>query len=133
VTRAATVMVLGIVLLVSGCGVAGPFRGDPVREEWESHGGVADCGSTVVRQGEPLQPSREVRRCFRRALEQGRSVRLSLTYPTTEGDPIRDHLLLTEDGTVRLYEDTTDDAFGSDEWSLLECFEPEWQPDVRCG
>lgn len=121
-------------LAATGCGVpdVGPFGGDPVREEWESHQDVRDCGSTEVRQGDDLRPSPDARRCFRRALVDGRSVRLSLTYPTTEGDPIRSHYLLTEAGEVRLYEDATDDAFGSGEWMILECYEPGWLPEVTC-
>ena len=122
-------------LLAAGCGVpdVGRFGGDPVREEWESHSGVADCGSTQVRQGKELAPSAASRSCFERARARGDEARLSLTYPTTEGDPIHDHFLLAGDGRVRLYEDATEDAFGSDEWMLVECFEPDWLPDARCG
>jgi hypothetical protein len=123
-----------VLVVATGCGpsAGGPFGGDPVREAWESHAGVPDCGSTEGRQGEEPAPSPASLACFDRALARGEEARLSLTYPTTEGDPIRSHFVLTDEGDVRLYEDATDDAFGSGEWTLLECFEPAWLPGVEC-
>ena len=57
-------------------------------------------------------------------VEAGESAEIAVTYPTTEGDPIRSWFRLTGD-EMELYEDATADSFGSGEWMFHTCAPPE--------
>lgn len=70
---------------------------------------------------------------MRRALANGDRARLSVTLPTEEGDPIRDHFSLGGDGRIPLYEDGTDDTFGTGDWATIDCYEADWLPEATCG
>jgi hypothetical protein len=118
-------LLAAVSLLLVGCD-------DAVADEWESQADVRDCGTTTVDQGDPIRPSNNVVSCFKQALTAGASARVTLTYPTIEGDPVHDHYLLHGDGTVTLYEDPTEDPNGADEWATTECFEPDWLPTATC-
>jgi len=98
---------------------------DPVREQWEDRVTLPSCGSVVLSQGEVLESDAMAElACLRRGLESGSGAELKVQYPTVEGDPIRAYYRVTPAGTTELYEDSTEDAWGSREWSFSECDAP---------
>jgi hypothetical protein len=118
-----------LIVLVTGCS----FLGDPVESQWNDREVFPSCGSVELNQGEQVlePPAREID-CLRDALRAEQGAELSVTYPTVEGDPIRTHYRLTPFGTLQVYEDSTDDAFGDQKWSFTKCATPEWFSEVDC-
>lgn len=107
-----------LALLTSGCG-------DEVQAQFGDRTELPSCGSLDV---DPVQrwraAGREAWDCFARALESGEPAEIAVTYPTDEGDPIRAWFRLTGD-EMEIYEDATDDPFGSGEWMFSTCAPPE--------
>ena len=83
-------------------------------------------------QGEQLAVSAAQADCLREALAKGKGAELLISYPTVEGDEIRDHFRLTPDGELELYSDTTDDAYSDQKWEFTACIEPDWLPEIAC-
>ncbi|MFB7356184.1 hypothetical protein [Streptomyces gardneri] len=116
-------------LLVAGCGTLN----DPVKERWESRTEFSRCGEVSLDQGEEMQKqaAREIA-CLQRALKNGESAELKVSYPTVEGDPIREYYRLTPQGRLEVYTDSTDDHYSDQKWSFTECYTPEWLAEISC-
>ena len=76
-------------------------------------------------------------RCLVDALEEGRSAELMFTFPTVEGDPIREFYRITRDGQLEYFSDNTDDAFRGKDWYYRACtpgprFPERRPPGARC-
>ncbi|MBT2370302.1 hypothetical protein J7E88_34780 [Streptomyces sp. ISL-10] len=101
--RVRLVVVSAMSLLAAGCGVLNDSV-DPAKERWESRTEFSSCGKVSLDQGEELQkqPVHEIV-CLRRALKSGESTELKVTYPTVEGDPIREYYRLTPQGRLEVY------------------------------
>ncbi|MEU4093658.1 hypothetical protein [Streptomyces sp. NPDC026673] len=117
------------VLSTAGCGMLG----DPVEERWSSRAEFSSCGEVNLDQGEEMQKKavREIA-CLRRALKNGDGAELKATYPTVEGDPIRDYYRVTPQGGLEVYTDSTDDRFSDGKWAFTGCHTPEWLAEVAC-
>ena len=116
-------------LLGSGCGVFS----DPVQEQWQSRDEYSGCGDVELTQGHQIKTqAKEQIECMRSALEAGESAELKVTAPTVEGDPVRTYYRLTPKGALEVYVDSTDDSFGSQDWSFTECDTATWLPGVSC-
>ena len=70
--------------------------------------------------------------CLRRALDVSEGAELAVSYPTVEGDIIRDHYRLTPHGSLQLYSDNQDDSYSDKKWSAVKCYAPEWLPKISC-
>ncbi|MER5686162.1 hypothetical protein [Streptomyces sp. NPDC002205] len=127
--RARLVAVAATSLLAASCGMLD----DPVKDRWESRTEFSSCGKVSLAQGEEMQKQavREIV-CLRRALESGQSAELKVTYPTVEGDPIREYYRLTPQGRLEVYTDSTDDGNSDQKWSFAECYTPEWLAEISC-
>ncbi|MFE2095066.1 hypothetical protein [Streptomyces sp. NPDC059460] len=127
--RARLVAVALTSLLAAGCGMLN----DPVKERWESRTEFSSCGEVSLDQGEEMQKqaAREIV-CLQRALKNGESAELKATYPTVEGDPIREYYRLTPQGRLEVYTDSTDDHNSDQKWSFAECYTPEWLAEISC-
>lgn len=71
---------------------------------------VLDCGDHLARQGE--SPDATAVRCFVDAVLAHRPVRLQLTAPTTEGDPIITTYTADVTGRTTVVVDARQDRFG---------------------
>lgn len=127
--RARLVAVAATSLLAASCGMLH----DPVKDRWESRAEYSSCGEVSLAQGDEMQKQavREIV-CLRRALESGESAELMATYPTVEGDPIREYYRLTPQGRLEVYTDSTDDRYSDRKWSFAECYTPEWLAEISC-
>ncbi|MEU1924206.1 hypothetical protein AB0H23_26660 [Streptomyces albogriseolus] len=127
--RARLAAVAATSLLAAGCGMLD----DPVKDRWESRTEYPSCGEVGLAQGEEIQKqaAREID-CLRRALKSGESAELKITYPTVEGDPIREYYRLTPQGRLEVYTDSTDDRYSDQKWSFAECYTPEWLAEISC-
>ncbi|MEU2601746.1 hypothetical protein [Streptomyces hirsutus] len=127
--RARLVAVAAMSLVAGGCGVLD----DPVKDRWESRTEFSSCGEVSLDQGEEMQKQagREIV-CLRRALKSGESAELKATYPTVEGDPIREYYRLTPQARLEVYTDSTDDRYSDQKWSFAECYTPEWLAEISC-
>ncbi|MFJ5834835.1 hypothetical protein [Streptomyces sp. NPDC093089] len=127
--RARLVAVTLTSLLVAGCGMLN----DPVKERWKSRTEFSSCGEVRLEQGEEMQKqaAREIF-CLQQALKKGESAELKATYPTVEGDPIREYYRLTPQGRLEVYTDSTDDHYSDQRWSFAECYAPEWLAEISC-
>ncbi|MFD7961689.1 hypothetical protein ACFV5J_12905 [Streptomyces zaomyceticus] len=116
-------------LLASGCGMLN----DPVKERWESRTEFSRCGEVSLDQGAEMQKqaAREIA-CLQRALKNGESAELKVTYPTVEGDPIHEFYRLTPQGRLEVYTDSTEDRYSDQKWSFTECYTPEWLAEISC-
>ncbi|MBT2511573.1 hypothetical protein J7I98_38490 [Streptomyces sp. ISL-98] len=130
--RERLVAVAAMSLLAAGCGVLNDSV-DPVKERWESRTGFSSCGKVSLDQGEEMQKQavREIV-CLRRALKSGESAELKVTYPTVEGDLIREYYRLTPQGRLEVYTNSTDDRYSDQKWSFAECYTPEWLAEISC-
>ncbi|MFF3352409.1 hypothetical protein ACFYWN_07110 [Streptomyces sp. NPDC002917] len=128
--RARLVAVAATSLLAASCGTLD----DPVKDRWESRTEFSSCGKVSLAQGEEIQKQAvpEIV-CLRRALKSGESAELKVTYPTVEGDPIREYYRLTPQGRLEVYTDSTDDRYTDRKWSFAECYTPEWLAEISCN
>jgi len=109
---------LPTLLLVSGCG-------DPVQDQFEDRVALPDCGRAdagLHRDWRDTDP--EAWGCFADALAAGEDAELRVDYLTDEGDPIPTWYRLHDD-RLEIYEDATEDSFGSGEWMFHACAPPE--------
>ena len=122
-------LVVGPALFATGCGLFG----DPVQEQWESRDKYPSCGDVELAQGKQVeeQATKEIE-CLRQALAAGEGAELKVSYPTVEGDPIREYYRLTPEGALEVYTDSTDDSFSDRKWSSTECYTPKWLPGISC-
>lgn len=105
-------------LLVSGCG-------DEVQRQFEDRAVLPQCGTLDVELGQrwrAVDPT--AWDCFARALDAGEEAEIAVTYPTDEGDPIHAWFRLTG-AEMEIYEDATEDSFGSGEWMFSTCAAPD--------
>ncbi len=118
--------------LLAGCMAPG-MGSDPVEAQWESRESLPSCGSLQLQQGEELKVDGETElACMERAMDSGRGAELTVTYPTTEGDPVTDYYRVTPDGSTEVYTDSTQDAFSDQKWSFANCNQPNTVLDVNC-
>jgi hypothetical protein len=116
--------------VVAGCSLLG---GDPVHDQWEERAALPSCGSVVLVQGESLRrDARSELDCLRAALEAAEGAELKVRFPTVEGDPITEYYRVTPAGGTEIYVDSTQDAFGAQEWSFARCDRPTTVLDVNC-
>ncbi|WAU82255.1 hypothetical protein O1Q96_22345 [Streptomyces sp. Qhu-G9] len=127
--RARIIAVAATSVLAAGCGMLD----DPVKDRWEARTEFSSCGAVSLAQGEEIQKQamREIV-CLRRALKNGESAELKITYPTVEGDPIREYYRLTPQSRLEVYTDSTDDRYSDQKWSFAECYTPEWLTEISC-
>lgn len=116
-------------MFATGCGLFG----DPVQEQWESREKYPSCGDVELGQGEQIenQATQEIE-CVRQALDAGEGAELKVSFPTVEGDPIREYYRLTPQGALELYVDSTDDPSSDQKWSSADCYTPGWLPEISC-
>ncbi|MGW6969211.1 hypothetical protein ACWGET_34800 [Streptomyces zaomyceticus] len=128
--RARLVAVALTSLLAAGCGMLN----DPVKERWESRAEFSRCGAVSLDQGTEMQKqaAREIA-CLQRALKNGESAELKVSYPTVEGDPIHEYYRLTPQGRLEVYTDSTEDRYSDQKWSFAECYTPEWLAEISCN
>jgi hypothetical protein len=72
---------------------------------------LVDCGVHSVAQGAHLPAG--AAECIVAAVAGGNRAHMSVTRPTTEGDPIQTVYSVEKDGTVIVSTDTTQDRFGN--------------------
>lgn len=118
-----------LILLLASCA----FFGDPVERQWNDRKALPSCGSVELNQGDRLEvvAAQEIE-CMRQALRAEAGAELSVTQPTTEGDPVRSHFRLTPSGRIEVYDDATDDRFSDQKWHFEACITPEWFEEVDC-
>ncbi|WP_151773686.1 hypothetical protein [Streptomyces abyssomicinicus] len=126
-------LVGGTLFALAGLTVLVLVDDDPVRDRWESRTPYAGCGEVRLRQGERMEThaAREID-CLRRAVEETATAELAVTFPTVEGDPIREYYRLTPQGRLEVYTDSTDDPHSDRTWSFSACHAPEWLPEISC-
>ncbi|WP_162625093.1 hypothetical protein [Streptomyces cadmiisoli] len=127
--RVRLVAVAAMSLLAGGCGMLD----DSVEDRWESRTGFSSCGEVSLAQGEEIQKEavREIA-CLRQALKSSESAELKVTYPTVEGDAIREYYRMTPQGRLEVYTDSTEDRYSDQKWSFAECYTPEWFAEISC-
>ncbi|MFI6760574.1 DUF4362 domain-containing protein [Micromonospora sp. NPDC050417] len=84
---------------------------------------VADCGTFELSQKNVGLPEDAVV-CFIDAVQGGRPVRLKVTRPTTEGDPITFAYEAGVDGQVEVVTDSRQDRYGEKNVSRRTCTRP---------
>lgn len=114
----ALLVALVLPLAAAGCG-------NEIEDEFGDRADLPDCGR--VNAGLDLRwrakhPAPWT--CFADAHETGSDAELAVVYLTDEGDPIRAWYRLAGDN-LEIYEDATEDRFGSEDWSFTECPVPE--------
>ena len=115
--------------LLAGCS-------DPVGDDFEERADLPSCGRIDLQQGERWRSADpEAWECPDKALRTGGEAELGLVYPTTEGDPIGLWYRVSG-GRLEIYDDSTQDAFGSGESTYQECVAPDRLPrdvhDLGC-
>jgi hypothetical protein len=117
-------------LFTSGCGLFG----DPVEDRWASRTEFPSCGEVSLGLNEEMrQKAVQEIACLERALKSGESAELKVTFPTIEGDPVREYYRVTPQGGLEVYTDSTDDSFSDQKWSFAECYSPVWLTGVSCA
>jgi hypothetical protein len=120
-------LALPLVLLASGCG-------DEVQRQFEDRAELPACGRVnagLHRDWRDTDP--EAWECFADALAAGQDAELRVDFLTDEGDPIPTWYRLDED-RLEIYEDATEDSFGSGEWMFSTCSPPErLGRTISCG
>jgi len=107
--------------------------GDPIHDRWNARTPFPSCGAVTLGQLDQLEKvGRQQLDCIRDALASGVGAELTVTFPTVEGDPIIEHYRLTPGAVLQTYVDSTADTFGAQEWSYVECADPDSVPDPGC-
>ena len=113
--RSALVCASIAVAAAAGCGL---FPG--AVPDWVANREPLDsCGTEDAGQGERID--RGARACLLEAFRTGRGAELTSTETSVEGDPITSIIRVHPDGTVEVFLDMTQDAFGSGAWERLRC------------
>jgi hypothetical protein len=81
------------------------------------------CGSYENRNEPVSAEQRQKTRCLLDAFAAGRPAELVFTTYTIEGDPITEYYRVLGPGSVEVFIDSTQDSFGSQEWTHLLCEE----------
>lgn len=115
------------VLVLTACG------SDPAEERWSNRTPLATCGEVQVETGNSLEEATRLGfSCLRDSVASHRGAELTVTYGTTEGDPITAYFRVTPDGSFEVYTDATKDTFGSQRWEYLDCGHTAPAPSPRC-
>lgn len=70
--------------------------------------------------------------CLRAAAEAGTGGEAVVHYTSVEGDPITQYLRALPDGSAELFEDATQDTFGSGRWHRWTCGDVDRLLEHRC-
>lgn len=126
------VLLLAAPALLGGCGLFG----DPVQREWEGREKYPSCGDVTLEQGEELiypgGQAADAVACMRQAFDYGEGAELTVSFPTVEGDPVREHYRLTPEGALEVYVDSSGDPNSDGNWSMSDCYAAEWLPELTC-
>ena len=113
-------------LALSGCG-------DKVQEQFEDRADLPSCGRVdagLFRDWRDQNP--EAWLCFEQAVATGEDAELRVDFLSDEGGPIPTWYLL-HDGRLEIYEDATQDTFGSGDWHVTSCDAPaELDRTIAC-
>jgi hypothetical protein len=102
-----------------------PDDTDAVMLQWSDHTGIDDCGVVEnMTLGESAPGEAKVWSCLANARDAGSAAEVTSIMTTVEGDPIYSYYRVTTNGTLEVYVDSTQDAFGSQEWSFVQCPAP---------
>lgn len=114
-------------LLAGGCD-------DEVEQRFDERTALPDCGRIDAGLDQNVRSSGPgAWDCFADALAGGEDAELRVDRLTDEGDPIRSWYCL-DGATLEIYEDATDDSFGSGDWHFHECDRPtELGRFITCG
>lgn len=118
---AAVVMVCAAGVLMSGC-AAGPVEPGsvPTPSQFLDRAELPSCGAITLAQGEEI-PAENLD-CLDSAGPEG--AELSVTRPTTEGDPVTEYYRVLPGGGWEAYLDGSMDRYGG-QWWFTDC------PDAR--
>ncbi|MEU2611158.1 DUF4362 domain-containing protein [Micromonospora sp. NPDC007271] len=122
---------LALPLALAACGTAGPAPVPPDSAPVPSDSPLAyatpspvrpDCGVWTLAQGRRLPA--EAADCFDDALRDGQEVRMRVTAPSLEGDPITNDYVVRGDGRVEVTVDARRDRYGSGRVERMVCSGP---------
>lgn len=125
VTRiAAALAVCATVALTAGCGAeaTGP---QPTPQQFLDRESLPSCGEFTLAQGDEIPA--EAFTCLDEAGEEG--AELSVTRPTTEGEPITEYYRVLPGGGWEAYIDATEDSSGGG-WWYTDCPDAESLEDL---
>jgi hypothetical protein len=105
-TKLALAAALAATAALGGC-----WQTKPATRPVDLRTDVADCGVHDVKQAEHLPAG--AAQCIVDAVAAGNRGRMTVTRPTTEGDPITTVYGVDKDGSVVVSTDTTQDRFGN--------------------
>jgi hypothetical protein len=108
----AAVAALAAALLVAGCGS---------EEETAEPAAPRNCGRYELAHDPPSSAERGQNRCLLDAIDAGEPATLVVTRATIEGDPITTTYRALDGGAIELVVDTTDDRYGPQTVSTLQC------------
>jgi hypothetical protein len=118
----AAALIVGVVgLTLAGC-AAGPVEPGsvPTPTQFAERAELPSCGTVTLAQGDEI-PAENLD-CLDSAGPEG--AELSVTRPTTEGDPVTEYYRVLPDGGWEAYLDGSMDRYGS-QWWFTDC------PDAR--
>lgn len=89
-------------------------------QRWLAREPLPSCGEHSVGFAgtDPVAP---LRACLQQAWSSRSGAEATVEHMTVEGDPIRTYIRVTPERRVEVYEDSTEDGFGSKEWRYVEC------------
>ena len=115
--RAVLPCLAALITLLDGCSSLYP----PDEPDWiVNRIPLESCGVETLEQA-GLDLNVEARTCLLTAFQNGEGAELISTSTTEEGDPITTYYRVHENGTVELFVDATQDAFGSQRWERYRC------------
>jgi hypothetical protein len=102
--------VAAVLVTLNGC--SAPPSGAPA--EFLERESLSSCGEVTLAQGEEIPQS---------AIDcmTGSGVELSVTRPTTEGDPITSYFRTRAEGGLEFWADSTQDQWSDKSWHLYSC------------
>jgi hypothetical protein len=111
----AALMLCGAALLTAGC-AGGPSEPVATPEQFLDREPLPSCGEVELGQGEEIPD--ENLTCLGDAAEEG--AELSVTRPTTEGDPVTEYYRVLPGDGWEAYIDGTEDRHGG-QWWYTDC------------
>jgi hypothetical protein len=106
--KASLLVAVPVLALVTACGASSAPGASGTSS---SAAAVTSCGAVTLAQGDPVGIPQTALTCFTSGLGAGRRVTLTVTAPTTEGDPITTVYTALLDQHVQVDIDATKDAF----------------------